>query len=568
MKKLGICVNGDDEDQDQDESRGPEPGKRASGVTAGIEKHERKDMDDGEPLLAWRNRCGTRKSARSIVGTSQYMAPEVIEGRRYDARCDWWSVGVILFECIYGHTPFLSEEGRQQTKENILRHNETFGFPPRPAVSRRCQHLMLSLITAREYRLCSERYRMKDLVTSSSAPSSGPKAGSRVRDFAGRYVFPYDAEDIKAHKWFRNMPWERLHELEPPLVPKLRSVEDTYYFEDGGSISDDPSETEADDEGAHIMADANDGAAERVPDLVFPSASCLLPAASNWPLASYPPPDHGDSYFPPCMPSTTTNAAATTNSPQENTSTPLPYLPSLESPITTHHPPIIFPSPTAMTMTTNQQEQLAFLRPLRPQLQTLAMAALATPPPHNTLEGQLCALERGLEKLPGGVSELERTCLREFLRRFGGPIGIPGLLGGALGGAGFGGGSEKKRGRERKRPRDRLLRDGVTKAACLEVRKRTAFLGYEWTRMRREASSGVGVEGRGFYPGLDGETGEENGFDERGGVGNVGWEEEHGVRVPFGDRGPVVPRQPRGFQGWGDDVAVMRAMYSGPWSLR
>ena len=88
MKKLGICVNGDDEDQDQDESRGPEPGKRASGVTAGIEKHEKKDVHDGEPLLAWRNRCGTRKSARSIVGTSQYMAPEVIEGRRYDARCD------------------------------------------------------------------------------------------------------------------------------------------------------------------------------------------------------------------------------------------------------------------------------------------------------------------------------------------------------------------------------------------------------------------------------------------------------------------------------------------------
>lgn len=563
MRKLGIRIDGDDEDQDQDESRCPEPGRRASGVTAGIEKHDKKDVHDGEPLLAWRNRCGTRKSARSIVGTSQYMAPEVIEGRRYDARCDWWSVGVILFECIYGHTPFLSEEGRQQTKENILRHHETFGFPPRPAVSRRCQHLMLSLITAREYRLCSERYRMKDLVTSSSAPSSGPKAGSRMRDFAGRYVFPYDAEDIKAHKWFRNMPWERLHELEPPLVPRLRSVDDTHYFEDGGSVSDDPSETEADDEGRHIMADANDGAAERVPDLVFASASCLLPAAAtNWPVASYPPQDHGGSYFPAYTPATATATAPTTNSPQDNTSSPLPYLlPSFESPITTHHPPIIFPSPTTMTTKHSpiaQEQLLAFLRPLRPALQSLAMAALATPPPHDTLEGQLCALERGLDKLADGVSELERTCLREFLRRFGGPVGIPGLLGG----------SERKRGRERKRPRDRLLRDGGTKAACLAVRKRTAFLGYEWTRMRREGSSGV-VEGRGFY-GVDGEeAGEENGFDERV-VGVLGWEEkeEHGVRVPFGDRRLVVPRQPRGFQGWGDDVALMRAMYSGPWSLR
>ena len=27
---------------------------------------------------------------------------------------------MILYECLYGHTPFLSEEGRQQTKKNIL----------------------------------------------------------------------------------------------------------------------------------------------------------------------------------------------------------------------------------------------------------------------------------------------------------------------------------------------------------------------------------------------------------------------------------------------------------------
>jgi len=32
------------------------------------------------------------------VGTSQYMAPEVIRGELYDGRCDWWSVGIIMFE--------------------------------------------------------------------------------------------------------------------------------------------------------------------------------------------------------------------------------------------------------------------------------------------------------------------------------------------------------------------------------------------------------------------------------------------------------------------------------------
>ena len=45
---------------------------------------------------------------------------EVIRGENYDGRCDWWSIGIILYECIYGHTPFFADDGRKQTKSNIL----------------------------------------------------------------------------------------------------------------------------------------------------------------------------------------------------------------------------------------------------------------------------------------------------------------------------------------------------------------------------------------------------------------------------------------------------------------
>ncbi|CCF47112.1 kinase [Colletotrichum higginsianum] len=50
-------------------------------------------MPESEPpmvdtLLEWRNAATSRSYARSVVGTSQYMAPEVVTGENYDGRCD------------------------------------------------------------------------------------------------------------------------------------------------------------------------------------------------------------------------------------------------------------------------------------------------------------------------------------------------------------------------------------------------------------------------------------------------------------------------------------------------
>jgi protein-serine/threonine kinase len=64
-----------------------------------------------------------------------------------------------------------------------------------------------------------------------------PSAG-RNKDYAGRYVYPDDAEDIKAHKWFRDILWDRLHTMVPPFVPDIKSVDDTHYFDEEEPISD------------------------------------------------------------------------------------------------------------------------------------------------------------------------------------------------------------------------------------------------------------------------------------------------------------------------------------------
>lgn len=220
LRQLGITIDGDDSD------KGDKTALQRQIKCLGHGKYDRIFYGDGGPLLNWRERCGNRTAANSVVGTRQYMAPEVLRGAGYDGRCDWWSIGIILYECLYGHTPFYSEEGREKTKKNILNHKVDFRIPSRPFVTERCKDLLRRLIQDPEHRLSSYRYQLKD----ENIPIHGMAAMP--------YVFPSDGEDIKAHRWFRNIPWHRLHLEIPPFVPQTRTVDDTRYFEDDERISD------------------------------------------------------------------------------------------------------------------------------------------------------------------------------------------------------------------------------------------------------------------------------------------------------------------------------------------
>uniref|UniRef100_A0A0D6R144 Protein kinase domain-containing protein n=1 Tax=Araucaria cunninghamii TaxID=56994 RepID=A0A0D6R144_ARACU len=70
----------------------------------------------------------TQDLAETVCGSPLYMAPEILQCHKYDAKADLWSVGTILFQLVTGRTPF-SGHNQYQLLQNILKSNE-LSFPP------------------------------------------------------------------------------------------------------------------------------------------------------------------------------------------------------------------------------------------------------------------------------------------------------------------------------------------------------------------------------------------------------------------------------------------------------
>lgn len=53
-----------------------------------------------------------RDLLKDAVGSSYYMAPEVIDGK-YDEKCDNWSCGIILYILLSGQPPFIGKSDKE-----------------------------------------------------------------------------------------------------------------------------------------------------------------------------------------------------------------------------------------------------------------------------------------------------------------------------------------------------------------------------------------------------------------------------------------------------------------------
>ncbi|XP_043346262.1 serine/threonine-protein kinase ULK3 isoform X3 [Cervus elaphus] len=85
-----------------------------------------------------------RDEKHVLRGSPLYMAPEMVCQRQYDARVDLWSVGVILYEALFGQPPFASRSFSEL--EEKIRSNRVIELPLRPQLSQDCRDLLQRLL--------------------------------------------------------------------------------------------------------------------------------------------------------------------------------------------------------------------------------------------------------------------------------------------------------------------------------------------------------------------------------------------------------------------------------------
>ncbi|PNF18939.1 Rho-associated protein kinase 2 [Cryptotermes secundus] len=138
----------------------------------------------------------------TAVGTPDYISPEVLQSQGgegvYGRECDWWSVGVFLYEMLVGDTPFYADS-LVGTYSKIMDHRNSLHFPTDIEISHNAKSLICSFLTDRTGRL-------------------------------GRN----GVEEIKSHSFFQNDQWtfDNLRDCVPPVVPELAGDDDTSNFDD------------------------------------------------------------------------------------------------------------------------------------------------------------------------------------------------------------------------------------------------------------------------------------------------------------------------------------------------
>ena len=121
--------------------------------------------------------------SNSFVGTEEYVSPEVVRGDGHEFAVDWWALGILTYEMLYGTTPFKGKN-RKETFRNVLMKTPEF---------------------------IGKRTALTDLI-----------GRLLEKDPTKRLGYNRGASEIKQHVFFRGLQWDKLTQvLRPPFLPSM-----------------------------------------------------------------------------------------------------------------------------------------------------------------------------------------------------------------------------------------------------------------------------------------------------------------------------------------------------------
>ncbi|KAG8691696.1 hypothetical protein FRC11_012447 [Ceratobasidium sp. 423] len=195
---------------------------------------------------------------QKFVGTPDYLAPETILGiGNDDTNVDWWALGVITYEFLYGFPPFHASTP-QEVFDNIISrridwHEEEEDIEYSPEARNIMERLMTTEIDQR-------------------------------LGYNG-------AEEAKSHVWFTGIEWDKVTTTEAQFVPQVTDPESTDYFDARGALpqifqEDDPPATNApEDQPVTPSGAAGPSVARPIP--ISKEGSVSQPPDEEWGAFSY-----------------------------------------------------------------------------------------------------------------------------------------------------------------------------------------------------------------------------------------------------------------------------------------